>query len=87
MENDADDLDQHNSEASSIVYDDTIRKRRNLLDGKLSSYRHDRMKRKLPIDDQMLSCLKEDLSIKKRLIEQMDSFDKEYCENMKLQTT
>lgn len=44
------------------------------------------MKRKLPIDTQMLSSAKEDLAVKKRLIEQMDSFDKEYGESMQKHT-
>lgn len=45
------------------------------------------MKRKLPIDAQMLSCAKEDLVIKKRLVEQMDKFDKEYSDSMQRLTS
>ena len=48
--------------------DNTVATRRQLLDDKLSSYKHERMKRKLPIDSHLLSCAKEELALKKRLI-------------------
>ncbi len=61
---------------------DVIRKRRELLDGKLNNYRHDRMKRKLPVDTQLLSCAQEELAVKKKLVDQMDKFEKQYSETM-----
>ena len=39
------------------------------------------MKRKQPMDAQVLTCAKEDLAVKKILVEQMDKFDQEYCES------
>ena len=58
-----------------------ITKRRELLDGKLSTYKHEQMKRKLPVDTQLLWCAQEELAIKK-LVEQMDTFQKQYSETM-----
>ena len=40
------------------------------------------MKRKLPVETQLLACAREELAIKKRLVDQMDSFEIEYSENM-----
>ena len=45
---------------------DTVRnKRRELLDSKLGTYKHECMKRKLPLDSQLLSCAQEELALKK----------------------
>ena len=57
---------------------DTVRHRREYLDGKLAGYKYERMKRKLPVDTQLLSCAKEELAIKKRLVDQMEKFDTQY---------
>ena len=35
------------------------------------------MKRKLSVDAQLLSCAQEELGIKKKLVEQMDTFEKQ----------
>ena len=43
--------------------DNTVATRRQLLDDKLSSYKHER---KQPIDSHLLSCAKEELALKKR---------------------
>ena len=40
-------------------------------------YKHERMKRKLSVDAQLLSCAQEELAIKKKLVEQMDTFEKQ----------
>lgn len=40
------------------------------------------MKRKLSIDSQLLSCAQEELALKKKMVEQMDSFEKQYGETM-----
>ena len=39
------------------------------------------MKQKLPVDAQLLSCAHKELAIKK-LVEQMDTFEKQYSESM-----
>ena len=53
-----------------------------MLDSRLKNFRHEKLKRKLPIDAQLLECAKEELKVKKRLVEQMCEVDKQYSENM-----
>ena len=65
----------------------TVNSRRQYLDRKLSGHKTEKMKRKLPIGVQVLACAKEDLAVKKRLVEQMDKFDKEYSESMQILTS
>ena len=48
---------------------DTVIKRREFLDEKLKNYKHNKMKRKLPVDVQLLRCAQEELTLKKRLVE------------------
>lgn len=40
------------------------------------------MKRKLPVDVQLLGCAQEELTIKKRLVEQVDRMNQRYAKNM-----
>ena len=40
------------------------------------------MKRKLPLDTQLLGCAQEELQIKKRLLDDLDKMDTKYQENM-----
>ncbi len=40
------------------------------------------MKRKLPVDSQMLGCGQEELAIKRQLVEQVDKMDQRYAETM-----
>ena len=49
---------------------------------KLNNYKQEKLKRKLPVDNQSLNCAKEDIRLKKKLIDQMDRMDKKYSENM-----
>jgi hypothetical protein len=70
------------TEEKSSSGQETVRQRREYLDTKLKSYKTEKMKRKLPVDTQLLACAREVLTIKKRLVDQMDSIEKEYCENM-----
>lgn len=58
--------------------------RRNLLDAKLKNYR---LKRKIPVDMQLLSCAQEELKIKCSLLEKMERVDKEYTDNLSKLTT
>ena len=44
----------------------TVNSRRQYLDRKLSGHKTEKMKRKLPIDVQVLACAKEDLAVKKK---------------------
>lgn len=52
--------EEHLEQSSSAV-----RKRREYLDGKLASYRNEKLKRKLPVDTELLACAQEELAIKK----------------------
>ena len=49
---------------ASTSNDDTVNKRRKLLDEKLKGYKHDKMKRKLQLDAQILGCAQEESTIK-----------------------
>ena len=44
------------------------------------------MKRKLPIDAQILGCAQEERAMKKQMLEQMDRMDKRYAANMEKTT-
>ena len=79
---DHNDVTTDDTDETCACNQDLIRKRRELLDGKLSTYKHEQMKRKLPVDAQLLTCAQEDLAIKKKLVEQMDTFEKQYSETM-----
>ena len=67
-------------ETVDTVQQVTVRKRQELLDEKLKTYKQDKMKRKLPVDSQMLGCAQEELAIKRRLVEQVDKMDQRYAE-------
>ena len=48
----------------------------------MKNYKQQKMKRKLPVDTQLLGCAQEELKIKRQLVEQMDKMDQMYGENM-----
>ena len=52
------------------------------LDYKLKNYKQDILKRKLPVDAQLLNCTQEELQIKKRMLDHMDKIDQRYMERM-----
>ena len=56
----------------------TVKQRSELL----KNYKQQKMKRKLPVDTQLLGCAQEELKIKRQLVEQMDKMDQMYGENM-----
>ena len=64
---------------SAHVHQDTTAKRRRFLDDKLRSDKHEKMKRKLPVDTQLLNCAQEKLAIKKWLLEQSQQDGSEVC--------
>jgi len=59
-----------------------VKQRRELLRAQLNNCRKDKLKRKLPVDTQLLTCAKEDLSLKKKLVDQMDNMDTLHNEHM-----
>ena len=52
-----------------------MEQRRELLGAQLSSYKQEKLKRKLLVNSQLLNCAKEDLVLKKKLVDQMDQMD------------
>ena len=68
--------EQHESRKEST------KQRREFLDDKMKNYKQEKLKRKLPVDTQLLCCAKEEIQIKRRLVEQMDDMDKKYAENI-----
>ena len=54
-------------ETSREPLQSTIQQRRNFLDKKLDNYRQEKLKRKLPIDVQLLNCAHEELEVVGRL--------------------
>jgi hypothetical protein len=61
---------------------ETVSRRRSYLNDKLSSYKQNKPKRKLPMEAQVMDCMKDDLEIKKRIIEQMERSDEEHSKLM-----
>ena len=53
----------------------TIKHRQELLNSKLKCYKQEKLKRKLPVDSQLLSIAQEELEIKKKLITRMEEVD------------
>ena len=66
----------------SSLQPSSVHHRRKLLDNRLSNYKQDKLKRKLPVDSQLVSCAQEELQIKRRLVDQMDRMEKQYSDNM-----
>lgn len=83
-ENISSERNQHSDSEPTDVVQVTTVKRQPLLDGKLCNYRHEKPKRKLPVDTQLIYCAQEELAIKKRLLEQVDKMDQKYAENMEM---
>ena len=57
----------------------TVKQRREFIDDKLKNYKQEKLKRKLPVDTQLLGCAQEELKIKRQLVEQMDKMDQRYA--------
>ena len=67
--------------ASSTIK--TAKNRRALLDEKLKNHKQDKLKRKLPVDSQLLTCAQEEFQIKKQLLDKLDTMDQQYTNSMK----
>ena len=61
----------------------STKERRNLLTSRLNNYKQEKLKRKLPVESQLLSIAQEDSKVKKQMLDKMEIMDKEYCESMK----
>ena len=80
-DDDGSDSKQKNA-TTPVISPSTIKSRRQSLDKKLGEYKQEKLKRKLPVDAQLLDCAQEDIKIKRRLVEQMDNMDKQYAESV-----
>ena len=67
----------------SVLSSTHVQQRRELLGAQLNDYKQAKLKRKLPVDSQLLNCAKEDVQYKKKLIDQMDQMDRLHNEHMK----
>ena len=67
----------------SVLSSTHVQQRRELLGAQLNDYKQVKLKRKLPVDTQLLNCAKEDVQLKKKLIDQMDQMDRLHNEHMK----
>ena len=59
-----------------------VKQRRNLLDNKLNNYKQEKLKRKLSQDGQLLEYAKEDIEMKKRLVNHIEIMEEHYQDNM-----
>ena len=62
---DGDVEDEIVTERTTVISPDTVNKRRQFLDKTLGEYKQEKLKRKLPIDAQLLECSQEDIKFKK----------------------
>ncbi|XP_022057211.1 uncharacterized protein LOC127536732 [Acanthochromis polyacanthus] len=58
-----------------------VKQRRELLEAKLRGHKHDRLKRKLPAETQWLHALEEDQRVKKKLVDLLESSEKQAADN------
>ena len=65
----------------------TIKHQGELLNSKLKCYKQEKLKRKLPKDNQLLSIAQEKLEIKEKLIFRMEEVDKENSNQMESMMT
>ena len=59
-----------------------VKQRRNLLDNKLNNYKQEKLKRKLPQDGQLLEYAKEDIEMKRRLVNHIEIMEEHYQDNI-----
>ena len=60
---------------------DTVNRRRHLLDQSLREHKQARLKKKLPADAQFLALAREDLGLKRQLLSDMNDAEKRYSAN------
>ena len=74
------DSSKDNSSTSSTVGPSsskgTVKERRDLLNARLKGYKGEKLKRKLPVDTQLLSVSQEKLQIKRQLLEKNGKYGK-----------
>ena len=75
---------EHNSQSQDIeeILPSTVVQERSLLNSKLAGHKHEKLKRKLPNDSQLVTCAQEELKMKKKMLERMEVTDKQHAEYM-----
>ena len=74
------------STGESTSEDSLQRKRRQALDESLSTYKHKRMKKRVPGDVQLLQLAEKELELKQQMAERLDSISKDHKETMTVLT-
>ena len=67
-------VSESQSEQATTIASSTIKtakNRRALLDEKRENHKQDKLKRKLPVDSQLLTCAQEEFQIKKQLLDNL----------------
>nr|XP_055044696.1 uncharacterized protein LOC129431004 [Misgurnus anguillicaudatus] len=65
----------------SVNITPTVKQRRDLLQAKLNGHRHERLKRKLPAESHWLNAIEDDKNVKKKLVEIIETSEKQASEN------
>ena len=71
------------SESSHEVEVKARSERRALINEKLKNHKQEKLKRKLPLDSQLLSIAQDEMKVKKQLLDKLDSMDQQYSDTMK----
>ncbi|XP_058260203.1 uncharacterized protein LOC131362284 isoform X1 [Hemibagrus wyckioides] len=64
-----------------------VKERRDLLHAKLKAHKQDRLKRKLPAETQLLYAVEEDIQMKKRILDMMETSERHASENFRKLST
>ena len=71
------------SESSHEVEVKSRSERRALINEKLKNHKQEKLKRKLPLDSQLLSIAQDEMKVKKQLLDKLDCMDQQYSDTMK----
>ena len=71
------------SESSHEVEVKSTSERRALINEKLKNHKQEKLKRKLPVDSQLLSIAQDEMKVKKQVLDKLDCMDQQYSDTMK----
>ena len=75
-----------NIETSKEVQESEVKKRRNLLDAKLRGYKQEKL-RKISSENELIILAREEMQMKKRMLEKIDEMDQEHSQHLARLTT
>ena len=78
----AEDLPVASTEETESVTNDKVGEQRQLLQKQLRGKRHSKLTKKLSTDNQLLAVAKEDLQLKRKVLDQMEEADKKHQKTM-----